>query len=72
MFEAHQVLEKVRQESNFKPVYLRKLAYALGLREIPKLRVLVRQWLGYEGYRVTKENLASVDSRWKASSYKFM
>ncbi len=72
MLDAENVLKELRSEVGYKPNRLRNLAYALGLREIPKLRVPVREWLGYEGYRVRKANVTDVNSAWEISKYKFL
>ncbi len=65
-------LNKTRMEMAYKPNRLRNIAYAMGLQEIPKLRVLIRNWLGYDGFRLAKHDMTDPDSRWKIIPYKFM
>jgi glycosyltransferase involved in cell wall biosynthesis len=70
--DAHKSLNELRASVGWKPRQDRRLAYAMGLREITKLRVPVRQWVGYEGYGVSKADVADVNSRWTTYVYKFM
>ena len=72
MLDANNILAELRAESKYKPKLLRNLVYALGLREIPKLRVPIREWIGYTGYRVVKDNVTEINSRWKVEQYKFL
>jgi glycosyltransferase involved in cell wall biosynthesis len=72
VLDAHKALDQLRKELDWKPNNLRNLAFSSRLREIPKLRVLIRDAVGYQGHRVYKEDLTEVHSKWVASQYKFV
>ena len=72
MLEAGKVLEEHRTAAGWSANRLRDLAFSLRLREVPKLRVPIRDAVGYVGHRVCKANFMDVNSPWVASSYKFI
>jgi len=72
MLEAGKVLEEHRTAAGWSANRLRDLAFSLRLREVPKLRVPIRDAVGYVGHRVCKANFMDVNSPWVVSSYKFI
>lgn len=70
--EARKSLDELRESLNWKPRFARSVADALGVTEIPKIRVLARRWLGYDGWRVARESSTDVNAKWKAARYRFL
>jgi hypothetical protein len=72
MLEVRGILQEFRTAAGWKANRPRDLAFALRLREMLKLRVPIRDAVGYEGHRVYKANVMDVNSPWVATTYKFI